>query len=632
MKPLLSVITVCFNAESTLRDCIESVAQGKTPEVEYLIIDGASTDGTLNIIRQYPHVVDALISEADGGIFDAMNKGLSRAGGDFVAFLNADDVYLPGAIPAILEAIRGEANTVDVLYGDWIGVDGSGKVHARRADHRLRWRYSLCHQAVVARRAIFPTPRGFDLRYRLCADFDLILRWQSEGVDFRRLAQPLVRFSEAGSSAKFVRTSAWESIVIALRRAQFPWSIVFSARVALYAARATLFCWMRRSPSSPAAPELESNNGALRIVVSAVNFTEGGPLAVLRECLASAAAVLPVKWELIALVHRTDLITEPRVRLVLIPNAKKSWFHRLYWEWFGFMRISRELKPVLWLSLHDITPRVSATRQAVYCHNPSPFYRISLREALLEPKFLMFNQFYIFLYRLFISRNYCVIVQQEWLRTEFRRRMGHIPVVVAHPSFRAAQCPSVPTLGLTFVFIYPALPRVFKNIEILCEAAQLLASRGGSGFEVRLTLDGSENRYARWLHSKFGATEHLQFIGRQTKDEMATQYLEASAVVFPSKLETWGLPITEGKAQRRPLLVADLPYARETVGTYDLVSFFPAESAEALADLMQSMIEQTWRPTGHHHPDPAAPFAPDWASLWGILISGLPSVTRHCGD
>lgn len=361
-----------------------------------------------------------------------------------------------------------------------------------------------------------------------------------------------------------------------------------------------------------------------RIVVSAVNFTEGGPLTVLRECLASAAAVLPANCEIVALVNRADLINEPRVRLISIPSSKKSWFHRLYWEWFGFMRISRELKPALWLSLHDITPRVSAARQAVYCHNPSPFYRIRVREALMEPTFLMFNQLYALLYRLFIRRNYCVVVQQDWLRAEFIRRMGQLPVVVAHPSFRAVERPSASKLGPVFVFIYPALPRVFKNIETLCKAAQLLASRSVSDFEVRLTLDGSENRYSRWLRNRFSDTTQVQFIGRQTKDEMAFQYGEASAVVFPSKLETWGLPITEGKAQRLPLLVADLPYARETVGTYDLVSFFPAESPEALADLMQSMVEQTWQPTGNHHSDPAAPFAPDWTSLWGILTNGLP--------
>jgi glycosyltransferase involved in cell wall biosynthesis len=361
------------------------------------------------------------------------------------------------------------------------------------------------------------------------------------------------------------------------------------------------------------------------IVVSAVNLTEGGPLTVLRECLASAAAILPADYEIVAIVNRVDLINEPRVRLISIPSAKKSWFSRLYWEWFGFMGLSRELKPALWLSLHDITPRVSATRQAVYCHNPSPFYRISLPEAVQEPTFLLFNQFYAFLYRVFIRRNYCVIVQQQWLRAEFMRHMGDIPIVVAHPSLQHVECPRTPKKGEPFVFIYPALPRVFKNIETVCKASQILTSRGFCGFEVRLTLDGCENRYARWLLNNFSSTPQVKFIGRQTKDAMAVQYGEASAVVFPSKLETWGLPITEAKAQRLPLLVADLSYARETVGTYDLVSFFPAESAEALADLMQSMLVKTWQPVGSHQSNPDAPFAPDWTSLWGILIDGLTS-------
>lgn len=80
--------------------------------------------------------------------------------------------------------------------------------------------------------------------------------------------------------------------------------------------------------------------------------------------------------------------------------------------------------------------------------------------------------------------------------------------------------------------------------------------------------------------------------------------------------------------QRHALFVADLPYARETLGTYDLVSFFPVESAEVLADLTQSMVGQTWRPTGNRHPDPSAPFAPDWASLLGMLINELASAPQ----
>ena len=366
-----------------------------------------------------------------------------------------------------------------------------------------------------------------------------------------------------------------------------------------------------------------------RIVISAVNLTEGGPLTVLRECLSSAVATVPGDYEIIALVHSTDLPRQSRVRLIEIPSAKKSWLHRLYWEWFGFHQLSKKLKPTLWLSLHDITPRVLASRQAVYVHNSSPFYRISLRESLQEPVFLLFNLFYIWLYRAFILRNYCVIVQQQWLREEFKRCFGKIPVVVAHPVERADYSPKVNPSGPVFIFLYPALPRVFKNCETLCRAAQLLDSRGVTGFQIRLTTDGRENRYARWLRKQFGATPHVRFIGRQTQDEMRSQYSQASAVVFPSKLETWGLPITEAKNQHIPLLVADLPYAHESVGTYDLVSFFPVDSPTALADLMQSMLDKSWQPTGNKLITPASPFAPDWASLWGLLMGGLPSSTSN---
>lgn len=380
-------------------------------------------------------------------------------------------------------------------------------------------------------------------------------------------------------------------------------------------------------------PVMERDKDAFRIVVSAVNFTDGGPLTILRECLASAVTFLPENCELVVLVNRAEIINQAKVRLISIPSAKKSWFHRLYWEWFGFKRLSRELKPVLWFSLHDITPRVTAERQAVYCHNPSPFYHLSLREALQDPKFLMFNLLYALLYRIFVLRNYYVIVQQDWMRTEFRRRMGQqLNIVVAHPSFQAVKgTDSTLVEGSSFVFLYPALPRVFKNIEVVCEAVRILASRGVSGFEVRLTLDGTENSYARWLLSKFVGITQIKFIGRQTKNEMDMQYQEASAIVFPSKLETWGLPITEGKERGLPLLVADLPYARETLGNYDLVSFFSAESSDALAGLMQSMLERTWQPIGNSHSEPEPPFAPDWASLWGILINGLPSVAGHSG-
>lgn len=361
------------------------------------------------------------------------------------------------------------------------------------------------------------------------------------------------------------------------------------------------------------------------LVISAVNFTEGGPLTVLRDCVAAAAEVLP-DWRIIVMAHDASLITVPNVEVMAFPATKTSWVRRLMLEWWGFERVSRKLGTDLWLSLHDITPRVMARRQAVYCHNPAIFYRIGWREACLEPKFLLFNKLYGLLYAAFIGRNSHVVVQQDWLRTEFARRFGDLPMTVAHPSAASPRANGALRAGRPTVFLYPALPRVFKNFEVVCDAAALLNAQGVEGFEVRLTLGGSENRYARWLKSKYGETSGVRFIGRQSTAQMQEHYREASALVFPSRLETWGLPISEAKSHGLPLIVASAPYAKETVGTYDLVSFFPPRDAHALATQMHALITGEWQPAGNVGHPPAAPFARDWQQLLRLLTADLRKV------
>lgn len=360
------------------------------------------------------------------------------------------------------------------------------------------------------------------------------------------------------------------------------------------------------------------------LVISAVNLIEGGTLSVLRACVAAAPDALP-GWRIVVLAHDLSLIDEPRVEVLAFPRAKTSWLRRIVLEWWGFDSLSRELHADVWLSLHDITPRVGNISQAVYCHNPSIFHRISWRDAFFEPKFLAFNLFYGYLYRAFIRRNSHVIVQQDWLRDEFRRRFGDLPLVVAHPAADTPRTTGMLRAARPMIFFFPALSRVFKNFEVLCRATELLSARGFGGFEARLTLDGTENRYARWLKTRFGAVPALRFIGRQSPSQMQRQYEEASVLVFPSRLETWGLPISEAKSHGLPLLVADAPYARETVGTYDLVSFFSASNAEALALHMEALLAGTWQPTGNVGATPVAPFAPDWRQLLHLLTAD----TRH---
>lgn len=361
-----------------------------------------------------------------------------------------------------------------------------------------------------------------------------------------------------------------------------------------------------------------------RLVVSAVNFTEGGPLAVLIESLDTAAKFLGEEWEIIALVHDAGLIRNPRVKTIVFPESKRSWGMRLLLEWHQFHALSRQLQPDLWLSLHDITPRVKARRQVVYCHNPSPFYHITLREAMLEPKFLLFNWFYKYLYRVNIHRNYAVVVQQNWLRSEFVRLYLLHNVIVAHPvKQKLLHLIQIGLQDKKTVFLYPALPRVFKNIEILCQAAELLPEKIQAGVEIRLTIDGTENSYARNLVRRFNGVKALRFIGRQSREEMAVHYVQCATVLFPSKLETWGLPISEAKAAGKPLLVADLPYAYETVGTYASVSFLPPNDAEAWSRAIEAVAVGKWVYSGNFECKPPNPYASDWPQLWSLLIEGL---------
>lgn len=364
-----------------------------------------------------------------------------------------------------------------------------------------------------------------------------------------------------------------------------------------------------------------------KLVISAINIVEGGTLTVLRDCVATASELLGHTWDVIVLVNNVSLIETSGVTLLEFPLAKRSWVHRLYYEWWYFRRLSRKIKPALWLSLHDITPWVESQRQAVYCHNPSPFYRISLREAWLEPNFLLFNLFYRYLYGIGIRRNSYVIVQQEWLRQKFKQLFAVKNVVVAHPVVSVSQ-KQISIERITkdkFVFFYPALPRVFKNIELVCEAAKLLNQAGVFGFEVRLTLDGSENRYASYIAKRYANVDGVVFIGRKNRQEMAVQYNESDSVLFPSRLETWGLPITEAIAWGKSLLVSDLPYAHETAGDYDRVSFVdpldPLEWAEKMKQIMDGKFEFT----GSRNTFYAPPFARDWRELLLLLVSTLPN-------
>lgn len=177
----ISVITVCYNAGRTIGDTISSVVAQDWPDYEHIVVDGASSDQTIEIVTAMQHDRMVFVSERDRGIYDAMNKGLALASGDYVGFLNADD-YLssPQALRVIAEkALQSDA---DCILGDTCFVDDNGQPKGRFYSSRgfAKWWLRIGamppHPSLYARRTKLLEANGFDERYRIAADFDLVAR------------------------------------------------------------------------------------------------------------------------------------------------------------------------------------------------------------------------------------------------------------------------------------------------------------------------------------------------------------------------------------------------------------------------------------------------------------------------
>lgn len=364
-----------------------------------------------------------------------------------------------------------------------------------------------------------------------------------------------------------------------------------------------------------------------RVVVSAVNVVEGGPLRILHDMVHALADSQP-DVRIDVLVHRRGLIGSGRFVEHEFPHVKRSWLRRMRFEWVDAMRVSRELRPDVWISAQDLTSRVEARRQFVYCHNGLTFSTLPWQVWCKSPKLMIYGTLLGWAYRVGIRRNDAVIVQQAWLREQFVRRYRPRQVIVAHPDIASVAMAGPSTERLPRRFLYPTLARVFKNVELLCEAAQQLAHDPAWQGELIITLDGSESAYAAELVRRYRKVRGLCFIGQQRREQMAQRYREADAVVFPSLVETWGLPLTEAKAHGLALIAADLPYAHETVGDHDRTRFFDPRNATMLAQLLKGLSDGSEVFQPHTLAVPAQPYFAGWRDLLAHLMARPGPMTR----
>jgi len=363
------------------------------------------------------------------------------------------------------------------------------------------------------------------------------------------------------------------------------------------------------------------------IVISAVNIRKGGTLTILRQCLTFLSDHAQQKgWRVVAIVHRRDLCNYPSIEYIELPHVARSWGRRLWCEYVTMHRISKQLSPIdLWVSLHDTTPRVFAKRQAVYCQTSFPFLKWNYRDLRFDSKIVLFALFTRFAYRINIHRNYRLIVQAEWLRNGFAHMFG-IPAshfIVAPPQSPSMASTLNPTREPYIQFFFPSTPDCHKNFELACQAAQLLECEiGVDKFRLIITVNGEENSYARWLKQQWGNVKSIRFNGFMSKDQLFNTYAQSDALIYPSRVETWGLAISEFGSYNKPMLLADLPYAHETSAGCSQVSFFPSDNAIALKDLMKRLIQGD---RSMLSPNPKReipqPTTQNWQELFELLMS-----------
>lgn len=203
----VSIITVCYNSEKTIEDTIKSVERQTYNNIEYIIVDGKSTDSTNDLIKKYSNLVDIHISEKDNGLYDAMNKGIKLASGDVIGILNSDDVFASDtSIEKLMSGFI--SNDIEAVYSDLVYVKENDLNKVTRLYSSKIFNKSLVkigimlpHPTFYVKREVYRKFGLYKTNYRVAADFELIARFIESGIKVHRVPDITVRMREGGVSS-----------------------------------------------------------------------------------------------------------------------------------------------------------------------------------------------------------------------------------------------------------------------------------------------------------------------------------------------------------------------------------------------------------------------------------------------
>ncbi len=224
MSIKISLITVVYNAGDFFEWTLKSIRDQKYKNFEYIVVDGGSQDNTLDLIDKYNHIITKWISEPDGGLYSAMNKGLHMASGEYVMFLNAGDIFNNNEV--LMEVFSSGKPETDVYYGETMIMDEQGKdigLRRLKAPEKLTWKSLIdgmlvCHQSFIVRKVI---SGDYNEKYKIAADYDWMLNCLKKAQSIQNTHLIISRFLDGGLNKQNIRVALFERFLIMVRNYNF---------------------------------------------------------------------------------------------------------------------------------------------------------------------------------------------------------------------------------------------------------------------------------------------------------------------------------------------------------------------------------------------------------------------------
>lgn len=328
----------------------------------------------------------------------------------------------------------------------------------------------------------------------------------------------------------------------------------------------------------------------MKIMVFDVAASTGGALTILKQYYEDALIDLENEW--IFVISTPNLENSENVKILKYPYVKKSWFHRLYFDKLIARKIVDEYKVDEVLSLQNVLIKNVNVKQTLYLHQPLPFVekRYRLTENL---KFWIYQNVIIRMIYQSVMKADRIIVQTKWIKEACLSRVKTDPnkFEIDEPRIKVTVSNYYKKDEDNFkLFFYPSSAMEYKNHSIIVEATQTLVKANINNFKILFTLNGSENKRIKNIY-KVIKNERLpiEFIGYIDLDKVY-DYYSKSILIFPSYIETFGLPLLEAKLHNSPILASNCAFSHEILDDYNKVEFFDPHDSLFLSTLIIKTI------------------------------------------